>query len=223
MNFVQKRLETLFTKKAKLEFLTEHTGGLSKTSKMPGYSYSISAHRCNIGSKLVNVPGSVCHSCYALKGRYLFPNVREKLEQRYMLSKDSCWHLYMVELIRIMDTCGYFRWFDSGDLQSLQMLKQIVYVARELPEIRFWLPTRERKIVREYLSKHGEFPSNLVVRVSDHMIDDPTPLTWHPTVSGVTTNEDDPHLCPAHSQGNQCLDCRRCWDAGVSRVNYLKH
>ena len=53
------------------------TGGLSKPSKMPGYAYNLPATECKIGSKLVKVPGSVCHGCYALKGRYRFPNVKD--------------------------------------------------------------------------------------------------------------------------------------------------
>ena len=51
-------------------------GGLSAPSKMPSYAWSISAKRCNIGSKLAKVEGSVCHKCYALKGRYMFPMVQ---------------------------------------------------------------------------------------------------------------------------------------------------
>ena len=29
--------------------------------------------------------------------------------------------------------------------------------------------------------------------------------------------------CPASRQGNKCLDCRKCWDRGTSRVIYGKH
>ena len=46
-------------------------GNLSRPSKMPSYAWSISARRCNVGSKLAKVKGSVCEGCYALKGRYM--------------------------------------------------------------------------------------------------------------------------------------------------------
>ena len=52
-------------------------GGLSKPSKMPGWSIGIPAKECNTGSKLVNVKGSVCEGCYALKGCYVFKVVQE--------------------------------------------------------------------------------------------------------------------------------------------------
>ena len=51
-------------------------GTLSKPSKMPGYAYSTPAKRCIIGQKMRQVAGSICAFCYALKGRYVFPNVQ---------------------------------------------------------------------------------------------------------------------------------------------------
>ena len=45
-------------------------GGLSKPSKMPGWSYGLPAKECKTGSKLRKVKGSTCHGCYALKGCY---------------------------------------------------------------------------------------------------------------------------------------------------------
>ena len=46
------------------------TGGLSKPSKMPGYAYNLPALHCKPGAQLAQVPGTTCHGCYALKGRY---------------------------------------------------------------------------------------------------------------------------------------------------------
>ena len=42
-------------------------GGLSKPSKMPGWSIGIPAKECKTGGKLQQVKGSVCFDCYALK------------------------------------------------------------------------------------------------------------------------------------------------------------
>ncbi len=49
---------------------------LGQTSKMPCPSYSTSARDCKTGSKLRKIPGSVCHGCYAYKGRYNSRNVK---------------------------------------------------------------------------------------------------------------------------------------------------
>lgn len=45
-------------------------GSLGHPSKMPGYSYGISATKCQTGGKLRGVPGSVCSGCYALTDWY---------------------------------------------------------------------------------------------------------------------------------------------------------
>ena len=60
----------------------EITGGLSKPNKMPGPAYNLPARACLTGQKLVKVPGSTCSGCYALKGRYRFPNVKDAMQRR---------------------------------------------------------------------------------------------------------------------------------------------
>jgi hypothetical protein len=46
------------------------TGSFTKTSKMPGLSYSLPAWECQTGAKLRKVETSPCFGCYALKGNY---------------------------------------------------------------------------------------------------------------------------------------------------------
>lgn len=46
------------------------TDSLTRTSKMPGLSYSLPAWACQTGSKLRKVKTSPCYGCYALKGNY---------------------------------------------------------------------------------------------------------------------------------------------------------
>ena len=123
------------------------TGGLSKPSKMPGYSYNIPAARCKVGAKLAKVPGSVCHGCYALKGRYRFRNVKEALERRYQAAMNNPnWIHGMVYLIQVSKK-KEFRWHDSGDIQSLEHLLRIFQVCELTPEVKHWLPTREAVIL----------------------------------------------------------------------------
>ena len=77
----------------------EITGGLSKPSKMPGPAFNLPASRCITGAKLVKIPGSVCHGCYALKGRYRFPNVQNALERRRQALTSPQWVEAMVVLV----------------------------------------------------------------------------------------------------------------------------
>ena len=97
------------------------TGGLSKPSKMPGFSYNLPAYKCITGVKLQAVPGSVCAGCYAMKGRYAFGNVKAAMDRRLASLTHPKWGLAMSIQINSKFKYGhdFFRWHDSGDLQSL--------------------------------------------------------------------------------------------------------
>ena len=193
-------------------------GKFGRPSKMPGYAYGLPAQYCKLGSKLAKIPGSVCSNCYALKGRYVFGRVRRAQEYRFNSLKDPRWVDAIVFMIK-KRKCDYFRWHDSGDLQGMWHLENIVEVARRCPETRFWLPTCEVGLIRKYLAKHSEFPSNLVVRISGVMIDGKAP-NFTNTSTVVTTGT---ATCPAYRQGGICGNCRACWDPTVRNVSYPKH
>ena len=57
-------------------------GSLSNPSKMPGHGYALPAYRCRLGSFLQQIPKAICFHCYALRGRYAFPNVKAAMERR---------------------------------------------------------------------------------------------------------------------------------------------
>src|SRR5210317_1228253 len=151
--------------------LESTVGTLSKPSKMPCHGYSIPASRCKVGMKMRKVKGSVCFYCYAMKGRYVFQSVKAAMEKRFQSLNNPNWAKVMTALIEKKEKSGFFRWHDSGDLQSLEHLEDIAQIARNLPKISFWLPTREYNIVKQYLNKHESFPNNLTVRLSALMID----------------------------------------------------
>ena len=202
-------------------------GGLSKPSKMPSFAWSISARRCNTGSKLVNVKGSVCEGCYALKNRYLFNNIQSALENRYNIWKENRnrWTDAMIYLMHnkqhIVNT-GHFRFFDSGDIQGVEMLNDINTIAWASPHIRFWLPTKEYKLIKDY---DIEVAPNLTIRVSAPMIDKSFDGYTH--VSTVYQKDNigmaKGYVCPAPKQGNKCDSCRACWSDSISEVSYIAH
>ncbi len=199
------------------------TGGLSAPSKMPGPAYNLPARACLTGQKLVKVPGSTCAGCYALKGRYRFKNVRDAMQRRLSKLHDPRWIEAMVTLINgrhWQKPQPVFRWHDSGDLQSVQHLKNIFEVCKQTPDTSHWLPTREARFLK--LMDPDVVPKNLKIVLSDHMNDQPVAPTWWPYTSGVSTDHE-AVTCPASSQGNKCRDCRKCWDRSVKRVIYGKH
>ena len=202
----------------------EIVGTLSKPSKMPGYAYSTPAKRCLIGQKMRNVVGSICAFCYALKGRYVFPNVQKAMEKRFASLTNDLWVDAMTYLIGKVKN-PHFRWHDSGDLQGVWHIEKIVKIAKNLPNISFWLPTREYTFVSTYIEQGGEVPSNLTIRLSALMMDGPAPVGIAQRlglcVSGASKLGN--FNCPSSKQGNKCGDCRKCWDKNEFAIDYKKH
>ena len=190
------------------------TGGLSAPNKMPGPSINLPAWNCITGLKLQAVKGSVCAGCYAMKGRYRFRNVREAMDRRLQALEHPQWVEAMVTLITGEP---WFRWHDSGDIQSLEHLENIFRVCRKTPETQHWMPTREAQFIKRL--KVNQVPRNLIIRMSSHMIDQ-GPVSFWPWTSTVVTSG---KSCPAQEQGNQCKNCRACWDRSVKNIAYPKH
>jgi hypothetical protein len=176
-----------------------------------------------MGSKLRKVPGSICSKCYALKGRYLFKNVRDALERRFESLTDPRWIESMAYLINTRKLT-YFRWHDAGDLQGVWHLENIAKVAELTPDCRHWLPTRELRTVGEFLEENTR-PENLNIRLSAMAFDKKAPEGFARkrglTVSGASANGS--HNCPAPLQGNSCGDCRACWDSDTFSISYKQH
>ena len=189
-------------------------GGLSKPSKMPGWSIGIPAKECNTGSKLVNVKGSVCEGCYALKGCYVFAVVQKAQYKRLEAIQHPDWVQAMATLINSKKP-DVFRWHDSGDVQNLQHLEKIFEVCRLTPNKRHWMPTREAWI-KDHMHKA---PANLVVRFSSPMIDQGPVKSW----ANTSTVSRKSRTCPAPDNNNECGDCRACWDPLVKNIEYRKH
>ena len=188
------------------------TGSLTRTSKMPGLSYSLPAWECKTGSKLRKVKGSVCSACYALKGNYTrYKAIKAAQYDRLEKIKNSLWVAAMVVQVKRQK---YFRWHDAGDVQDLDHLKKIYSVCKLTPEVKHWMPTREAWIKNHLDSK----PANLVIRFSPPMMGQRND-TWPNSSMVVETGA----TCPAPKQNNSCGDCRQCWDPDVKVVSYGKH
>lgn len=198
----------------------KYVGGLSKPGKMPCFGYSLPAAECKVGSSLRNVKDSVCAGCYAHKGNYLYPTVDKALYRRLKSIKKVKWKDAMVTLL---DGERYFRWHDSGDIQSVQHLLDILEICDRTPNTKHWLPTREYKIVEDTL-KLRKVPSNMCLRLSSHMINESGPIVLAKRL-GVQISEvyRSGYTCPASQQNNKCQDCRVCWDTDVFNTIYKKH
>ena len=202
------------------------TGSMTRTSKMPGLSYSLPAWECKTGGKLAKVPGSVCFGCYAMKGNYTrFPAIKRTQYKRLAALKDPRWVEAMATMLNSQAVSKHkvFRWHDAGDVQDLDHLNKIYEVCRLTPGTKHWMPTREAW-VKDHLDRA---PSNLVIRFSPPMVDMKAPDSW-PNSSSVISKDQKwfgatSVLCPAPKQGGKCGDCRQCWNPEIKNVSYWKH
>lgn len=202
-------------------------GGLTQTSKMPCKSYSLPTAACQTGFKMAQIPGSICSACYANKGFYsLYAKTIEPAQHARLDSlSDPHWVAAMVSSI---GADRYFRWHDSGDLQSLEHLELITAVCELTPNCQHWLPTREYGIAKAYVAKHGRIPANLVIRLSamypDKPVAIPASLRNVPgiTASNVHTIKPIGQACHAPDQAGECRDCRACWDRQTV-ISYSMH
>ncbi len=192
------------------------TGSMTRTTKMPGLSYSLPAWECKTGSKLRKIKGSVCASCYALKGNYTrYKAIKAAQYVRLEALKNQRWVAAMVaQIIRQK----FFRWHDAGDIQSPEHLQKIFRVCELTSETQHWMPTREAQFLKDI--DPDTVPKNLIIRMSSHMVDQ-APVTFWPWTSTVTSGQN--ATCPAPQQGGQCGSCRQCWTREVKNVSYGKH
>jgi len=203
----------------------EIAGTLGNPSKMPGKSYGIPAISCKVGSILAKAKGTVCYDCYALKGNYTFPSVAKSQLKRLASLYHGQWVDAMTSQI-LHAKEKYFRWHDSGDLQSMKHLLNIFAVARQSPKVRHWIPTKEGKLLQKFKQTYGmdAIPDNIVPRMSGTNVDGPATKQW-PWTSTVHTpgkawiGEE----CRAYTRGGKCGPCTMCWDKTVPNISYPKH
>ena len=222
------------------------TKKLGEPSKMPGYTFGLSAFDCKRGAELAEIPGSVCYGCYARKNFYSMKHVRKAHQERMDRLNHPQWVDALVLLIeRSTDPSDpVFRWHDSGDIVSVAHLKRIVEVAERTPWVRHWLPTHEHDMVREFLKEGNEVPQNLCIRLSADMIDEapnfndgledlPTSSVHSAEGFPVQVSDNRKHSieCRAYTRtnpnrgrgGGYCGNCRACWDPRVKNVSYPYH
>lgn len=202
-------------------------GGLTQTTKMPCQSYSLPTIACITGFKMREIAGSICAMCYADKGNYRkYANNIEPAQHARLVSIDD--PLWVDAMVVSIGADKYFRWHDSGDIQSIEHLEKIADVARATPHCQHWLPTREYGIVSAFTAQF-DLPDNLIIRLSAMFIDKAVivPKTLQGVkgvaVSNVHSKKAIGTQCNAPRQNGECRNCRACWNRKVAAVSYSIH
>jgi hypothetical protein len=198
---------------------------ISVTSKLDGIrSWSLQA--------LDTCPGSVaadgglvdaCKGCYATTGNYRFANVKApRLHNREDWQREE----WVTDMVKALDNDRYFRWFDSGDMYSLDLAQKMLDVMKATPHVKHWLPTRMHKFAKfANVLAQMKALANVSVRFSSDSVTGEYVEGLHGSVI-VPTADDVPNgvtLCRAYANDGKCNGCRACYDKAVPVVAYPAH
>lgn len=196
---------------------------LSKPSKMPCKSWSLQAGETCPASidPITKTVLPVCAGCYAKGGNYRFSNVTGPRRHNREDWKRPEW---VADMVALLDTERYFRWFDSGDCYHPALAFKIMLVIQQTPWCKHWLPTKSYTIpkIRVILDKIKALP-NASVRYSSPDIDGSYTSEHGSTVVPSPDFKTDAHICQSFANAGKCGTCRKCWDKDVAVVAYVAH
>ena len=198
---------------------------LSRTSKLDGVmSWSLQAVATCPGSVAVGgglVPA--CSGCYATTGFYVMGAAVSKRADNLAHYKMPEW---VSDMVGALDNSRYFRWFDSGDMHSMELAEKIFEVMQKTPWVKHWLPTRMAKFAKfaDIIAKMQSLPNVMVRFSSDSITGEFTP-GLHGSVIVPTPDDITPSmaLCGAYDRGGKCGGCRACYDKSVAVIAYPQH
>lgn len=197
---------------------------LSKTSKLDGIlSWSLQALDTCQGSidPVTKELVPACQGCYATTGNYRFSNVKAPREFNKKDWKRDQW---VSDMVLALDSSRYFRFFDSGDMYSLDLANKILELCTKATWCKFWIPTRMHKFKKfaNVIAKLQALP-NVVVRLSSDSV-------TGETVEGLTTSTIFSDIvptgafeCKAYENEGKCNGCRACYNKDVQVVAYKAH
>jgi hypothetical protein len=196
---------------------------LSKTSKLDGIlSWSLQALDTCPGSRSDDgglVPA--CQGCYATTGNYRFANVKKPREFNREDWKRDNW---VQDMIYSLNNSRYFRWFDSGDMYSLDLAWKIYKVMLHTQHVKHWLPTRMHKFSKfKTVIDHMQDLPNVVVRFSSDSVTGGLIEGLNTSTIFSDTLPDGAFECKAYQHEGKCNGCRACYDKSVSVIAYKAH
>jgi hypothetical protein len=148
--------------------------------------------------------------CYALKGRYIFPNVTKCYWENLRVWKTNPNQATIDILSQIHpDKEGLCRIHASGDIPDYQYLFMLVTIAINRPNVRFMLFTKRYNYVNYHYRIYKWFPPNLTIIFSEWK-DFPM---WNPYQFPVAKVDITNSTCPNQKDKTvTCAKCRKCWN-----------
>jgi hypothetical protein len=197
---------------------------LSVTSKLGVKSWSLQAlETCPAAYDTNGEIVKACAGCYARGNTYYYPNViavREFNKKAWKMST------FVSDFVDALSNERYFRWFDSGDMYTLELAEKMYNIMVLTPWVSHWLPTRMQKFSKfaDIIEKMNALP-NVKVRFSADTVDGTYTKGLHGSVIVPTAEQADTNtfVCKAPENEGKCGKCRACYDKNVDLIGYIAH
>lgn len=194
---------------------------LSRTSKLGCYSWSLQAVDKCPGAFEQGKLVEVCQGCYATQGFYHMPDAKLLRHHNDEEWRSDRWVDDMVFALRKQ---SHFRWFDSGDMYTIDLAWKIYEICRQTPWCKHWLPTRMHKFTKfvDVIDSLNAL-DNVVVRFSSDNVNQHINGMYVSLVVDTYKFVDKTHTCPSSLQDGKCGSCRACWSKDVQSIAYVAH
>jgi hypothetical protein len=198
---------------------------LSKTSKLDGIlSWSLNAIDTCPGSigdngKLVDA----CSGCYATTGAYVWSTTKAPRDHNKADWKRDG---FVADMITALKKQKYFRWFDSGDMYSLDLAQKMLQIMKATPHVKHWVPTRMAKFSKfQQVLADMQALDNVMVRFSSDSVTGDYQQGVHGSViyPADSTVPAGAKACTAYQTDGKCNGCRACYDKSVPVIAYPSH
>ena len=143
----------------KTNILSNNNGKLKKTSKLNNakiWGFDLPAYKTQSGKMVCPFAKECVKFCFAKKGTFLYPVVKNKYESNYKLSKQD----NFIDIIQNEINCKkitHIRIHNSGDFYSPKYLNKWVKIARNNPTIIFYGYTKSIPLFKKLKNKPSNF------------------------------------------------------------------
>jgi len=205
---------------------------LSETTAMSCHSFSLPAGKDGSCPMAVYGDKMICSFCYAMRNRFVYPNVADAQWIRLLWTKHLLKHnpqlwidtmILAIQSATVKEREKFFRWLDSGDLFSPEFVRAIFAVCKATPTITYWVPTRSWQSTapawRSAMQALSDLP-NVTLRPSALRFNEAAPVTTYGpgtashtedviSSDGIVYLDGVPHLsCPkSNVTGGSCGSC----------------
>ena len=176
-----------------------------------------------------------CKFCYADdRGFYSMPDTKRVREDNLAIIKENIetFIFFMIGKLNRKRN-KEFRWFDSGDIFSVEFIKALIEICNKTKTTTHWIPTttwnynESDKIEFLALLQVLQSLPNVRLRASNPSAEQVLSKDLYPLQSvvvpklGKSTKE--LFYCPASLQSGKCGSCNACYKSTLKTIAYLKH